>query len=360
MTDTPLYASWAPTFKVDGTAQPALARDLVHLEVEEDTSGLRTCVARFADVGPRTGAAVEQFLYLDGDVIDFGKTLEVAVGPSGGERRVFKGPISALEHCYSEAEPHELAVFAEDALMKLRMTRRSKTYENMSDADIARQIAQANGLSADADAPGPTYDVVQQFDQSDLAFLRERARLVQAEVFMDEDTLCFKARTGRTATDVTLVVGNTLLHAAIRADLAHQRTKVKVSGYDAQSRDVIDEEAGADAIQSEAGSGRTGPEILQRAFGERVSQRVREVPLTTGEASQWARAEMLRRARGFVRLDATTSGTPDLMVGSKVEIQGMGRPFDGGGYYVTRLSHVYEHHNGLRTRFEAERATVNA
>lgn len=358
MTERPLYASWSPTFRVDGSAQPGLARDLTYLEVEEDTEGLRTCLARFRSIGPKSGALVEQFLYLDGQIVDFGKTLEVAVGPSGDERIVFKGAISALEHRYAESEAHELAVLAEDPLMRLRMTRRSRTYENQSDAQIARAIAAEHRMDADADAPGPIYDVVQQWNQSDLAFLRERARLVQAEVFMDEGKLCFKARGTRTGTEVTLVAGNTLLRAVVRADLAHQRTTVKVSGYDAQARDVIEADAGSDAIRSEARSGRTGPEILQRAFGERIAHRTRDVPLTSPEATQWARAEMLRRARGFVHLDATTTGTPDMIVGSRVEVQGMGGAFDGGNYYVTRVCHTYEHRNGLRTHFEAERPTV--
>ena len=37
--------------------------------------------------------------------------------------------------------------------------------------------------------------------------------------------------------------------------------------------------------------------MLQRAFGERVSFRVRDMPLKDDEATEWARAEMLRRAR---------------------------------------------------------------
>jgi phage protein D len=359
MTDRPLYASWAPTLDVDGSAKPELARDLVYLEVEEATEGLRTCVARFVNVGPRSGAAVEGFLYLDGRTLDFGRRLDVAVGPPGGERRVFQGTVSALEHRYAEGQAHELAVFAEDALMKLRMTRRSTTYAKTTDARIAEDLATEHGLRADCDAPGPTYDVVQQWNQSDLAFLRDRARLIQAELFVEDGTLCFKARGARTATVVTLVAGNTLLRAHVRADLAHQRTRVEVSAYDARARDGIDEEAGPDVVRAEVEAGRSGPDVLQRALGARVFRRHRQAPLTSAEAAAWARAEMLRRARGFVQLDATTSGTPDLVVGSKVELQGMGGPFDGAPYYVTRVCHTYERRNGLRTHFDAERATVN-
>ena len=105
-------------------------------------------------------------------------------------------------------------------------------------------------------------------------------------------------------------------------------------------------------------SGRTGPEVLERAFGERVSMRTRDVPLTSDEAHQWARAEMLRRARGFVRAVGMTRGSPDMIVGSKLSLSRVGAPFSGGGYYVTRVCHTYDHDSGHRTTFEAERATL--
>jgi phage protein D len=357
MTEALLTAT-APVFEVDGAVKGELARDLLHLEVEETTSGLKTLCARFVAQGPVPGSPSEAELYLDGSLLDFGKKLSVSLGAGGDARTVFVGSVSGLEAVYHEGQEPEVVVFAEDALMKLRMTRRMKTYEKMTDAQIAEALATEHGLTARADADGPTYDVVQQWNQSDLAFLRERARLIQAEVWCQDDTLYFQTRDRRTATEVTLVQGNHLLDLQVRADLAHQRTKVKVSGYDASRREALDEEAGAEAIQAEVSGGRTGQSVLERAFGERVSYRVRAVPLTSAEATAWARAEMLRRARAFVTVTGTTRGTPDLTVGSRVTLERAGRPFNGSGYYVIRVCHTYDLKNGHRTRFEAERATV--
>jgi phage protein D len=355
----PLLASTFPVFKVDGNVDGGLARDLLRLEVEEGTDGLRTLTAVFQAVGLSGSGETEPLLHLDGSDLDFGKQLEVSIGPPGDERAIFNGLISGIELEHAEGDMPVVTAFAEDALMKLRMTRRMKTYEQMSDADIAQTIAAEHGLAATADADGPTYDVVQQWNQSDLAFLRDRAALIQAEVFVDGDTLTFTSRTNRRGTRITLVQGGDLLSVRVRADLAHQRTKVKVSGYDASARDKIDEEASGDAIQAETSGGRTGPDVLQQALGEHVSYRVREVPLAGGEANAFARAEMLRRARSFVSLAGVTSGTPDMMVGSKVELQRVGGPFEGGDYYVTRLQHTYDLRDGFRTHFHAERSTVN-
>jgi len=355
----PLLGSVAPVFEVDGQVRGEMARDLVRLEVEEATDGLRVLSLRLRAHGPAPGGAVDQrLLYLDGEVLDFGKRLTVSIGPGGRARTVFDGFVSAIEATFTEGAEPEVLVFAEDKLMTLRMTRRMRTWEEMSDADIARALASEHGLGAEADAEGPSYDVVQQWNVSDLAFLRERARLVQAELWLQDDTLHFRSRGSRQATELTLVRGDTLIEANIRADLAHQRTAVRVSGWDASDRDAIDEEAGGDTVQAEVSGGRTGPEVLERAFGRRVTFRVREAPLADGEALAWARAEMLERSRAFVTALGTTSGSPDMMVGSRLTLERVGDPFAGPGYTVTSLRHTYDLEQGHRTHFQAERPTV--
>lgn len=357
--DSSLLSSSAPVFLLDGERQGRLSTALVRLEIDEDLHGMKRLSARFTAWGRASERdSEEQELYLDGRVFDFGKRLEVSIGPADLARTVFKGAISAIEAEYREGCEPEALVFAEDKLMELRLTHRFKTYENVTDADIARQIANEHGLASDVAADGPPHDVVQQWNVSDLAFLRERARLIQAEVWVNDSTLSFKTRDQRSGTEVTLVQGNHLLRLQARADLAHQRTSVVVTGYDVSERDKIDESADAKAIQSEAGAGRHGPAVLKDAFGAFATMRGREVPLRADAAQAFARAEMQRRARSFVRITGLTRGTPDLMVGGKVTLQRVAQPFAGGGYYVTRVMHTYDLDDGHRTLFAAERPTV--
>lgn len=354
-TASDLLGSSAPVFLVDGTRQPGLARDLLRLEVSEDTQGMKRLAARFVAWGPRPGEANEGELYFDGQVLDFGKTLRVSVGPAAGARTVFEGTVSAIEADYEEGHEPQVQILAEDALMRLRFAHRCRTWLQASDEDIARALAAEHSLTAEVDAPGPTHPVVQQFNQSDLAFLRERARLLQAEIWLEGTALHFAARERRAAPETVLINGNQLLRLSARADLAHQRSDVHVSGYDVDAREAIDESAGADAVRAEAGSGRLGAELLGQAIASFSGQRVREVPLDSSQAAAWARAEMLRRARGFVRVKGVTSGSPEMVVGSAVTLNGVAPPFAGGRYRVTKLTHSYDLASGLRTAFEAER-----
>lgn len=358
MTD-PQLAITAPVFTVAGELSADLARDCIRLEIEESTEGLRTLRAQFVAVGDGATGPQSSMLYLDGTILDFGKTIKVALGPDSGQRTTFDGVISGLEAVYADGTPPVVVVYAEDALMRLRMTRRMRTYKRVTDADLARQVADAHGLDATVAADGPRYDVVQQINQSDLAFLRERARLVQAELWCTGRTMFFSTRDRRAGTRLQLINGGDLLSVRVLADLAHQRSEVLVTGFDSGSATVINARAGKEAIKAEASQGRTGPEVVAKALGPSTSVRFREVPQNGAEAGAWARAEMLRRARSFVTVCGTTRGSPDLIVGSILELSDVGRPFDGDGYYVTRFCHHYDHTSGLRTRFEAERAVIN-
>ncbi|GAB2708187.1 phage late control D family protein [Aliiglaciecola aliphaticivorans] len=348
-----------PAFNVDGEDISELIRDVVYLSVKEGLDGMKTLVARFTAIGPVEGQETENLLYLDGRYLDFGKRVKVAIGAGSWQRIIFDGYISALEIQFEEGLYPEFSFCGEDRLMDLRMIRRSKTYIEMSDQQIVQEVANEHGLQSEVDASGPTYDQIQQCNMSDLAFLRERARLLQAEVWLEGETLHYKTRDKRSGTSLTLIRGTDLSQVRISADLAHQKTKVQIAGYDATQAQAIDESADDAAISSEIAGGRSGVSILQNAFGERTTKRVMEVPLEAEEASTWALAEMQRRARQFVTVNGISVGAPDIVVGSTIRLEKVGAPFSGDGYYVTKLEHLYTLADGHQTHFEAQRAFIN-
>lgn len=353
-----LLDATVPTFWIGGSLRPALARDAVDVLVEETGAGMKRLALTLHAVGPQRGSRDEQLLYMDGDVLDFGADIKVAMGRASGQLTVFAGKISALALSMEQGNGPKVQVFAEDKLMELRMARRFKTYENVSDADLVQQIASGHGLRASADATGPTMKTVQQWNQSDLAFLRDRARRLAADVWLEDGTLHMATRDKRTANKLTLIQGNDLIAVELRADLAHQRSRVNVGGFDATGKDAISEAADATALRAEAGGGRTGIDILAPALGERASHHVRDVPLKDDQARAWGKANLLRRARQFVTVHGVTIGSPAMTVGSLLRLERIGKLFEGDGYYVTRVSHTFDTVVGYRTTFEAERGWI--
>lgn len=350
---TELLTTTQPLVRIEGELVGSVTIDLHSLRIRENTDGLRTLELHLQPDNPLESNPI------DDGVFEFGKHIEVVIGSLEDPRVVFEGKISAIELELEESREPMMVVFAEDPLMELRLTRRAQSWVNRSDAGIAREIAGRHGLRAKVDAEGPTWPAIQQWNTSDLAFLRERARLIQAEVWVEAGTLHFESRAARSGTELTLVHGNELLQVVARADLAHQRTSVRVRGWDAIEARALDELAEGSLIRDEIGQdGRTGPELLEQNFGKRSSVRIREVPQDREQALAIAQAELLRRARAFVQITGITRGSPTMQVGSRLTLERIGRPFEGAGYYVSAICHTYDRVRGFRTAFEAERATL--
>lgn len=349
------YAS-RPRIKVDGELKRELGdNELLSLLVEESMLGLFRCEAHFSNWGTKSSRA--DFLFFDRQTLDFGKELTVECGTPDASQAIFKGRITGMEALYPQQRAPELTVLAEDRFQDLRMERRTRSFENVSDSDVIQQLASQHGLSAQVDVDGPTYRVLAQVNQSDLAFLRERAVAIDADLWVEDRTLHAQTRSRRTSGNVTLTYGADLLEFTVLADLAHQRTSVKVSGWDVASKDKIDEEATESVVSSELDGGRSGSTVLARALAERKERVVFATPLSQAEARAVAEARYRTRARRFLRGHGVVDGRPGIRVGSKLDIRGLGDLFNGN-YYVTRARHTFDLRDGYRTSFEVERAGI--
>lgn len=350
-TTSAVYAA-RPRIRLENQAEPILTQGMFSFLVEETTAGLYRCEANFGNWGTRDRDV--GFLYLDRQVFDFGKAFAVVAGDAQTEAVIFDGRIAGLEAHYLQTHTPQLTVLAEDRFQDLRMTRRTRTFEDASDRDVIEQIAAENGLSPDIDLDGPTYRVLAQVNQSDLAFIRERARAVDGEVWVDGATLFAQARRRRDKGTVRLTYGRGLQSFSVTADLATQRTSLSVSGWDVDSKEGVEFEATEAAIRSELNGFESGTGILQNAFGKRVERIVHMVPFNQDEARYFAEAHYRRMARGFVRGHGVAEGDGRIRVGTRIEIQGVGGLF-GQAYYVTDVRHTFDMVQGFLTQFTVER-----
>jgi len=239
-----------PTLNLAGQDKAALADGLLHLMISEDLHGLYACEALFNNWQNGDHA------YFDRRVFDFGKAFKVKLG-ADANTTLFAGRIMALEAEFPEGEAARLRVLAEDRFQDLRMTRRTRTFSDLSDADLMRQIAGEHGLTTDINLNGPTHKVLAQVNQSNLAFLRERARAIDAELWMDGSQLIAKQHDARPQTTLKLSYENQLRSFTVLADLSHQRTSVTASGWDVAGKKALKYEATDQVIRSELGKGST-------------------------------------------------------------------------------------------------------
>jgi len=340
-----------PAIFIGGTEETSLSQGLLSLSIHEDVQGLYRCEARFGNWGPKNND--NDFLYFDRKKLDFGKQFQVKVE----QDVIANGRISAIEANFPEGEPPEITVLVEDRFQDLRMTRRTRVFDNASDSDVMTSIANDHGLQPNINVTGPTYKVLTQVNQSDLAFLRERARAIEVELWMDDTTLNAQPRSARTAAPIKMAYGADLISFNATADLAGQRTSVTVSGWDVAGKSALKYEAADSVISGELNGDDSGISILQSAFGARKENLAHAVPLNSQETQSVAEAFLKMSARRFVVGRGVAQGNAKLRVGCTVELSAVG-PLFNGKYYVCESHHTFENASGYRTGFTAERPGI--
>jgi Bacteriophage probable baseplate hub protein len=340
-----------PRLTLGDSFAPTVMENVVALEVEEDIAGMAALEVSLSAQGDADPSGTRD--YLDRSVLDFGTKVAVTLGPEDSGT-LFQGWISALGADFPGDSSSTVTVKAEDGLQELRRTRRTRTFEGLSTADIAQTIAGDHGLTAQVDVDGPQRRLTSQVNLSDLAFLRTLAQADGAEIWLEDTTLRLQRRPDRDGGSVALVYGEALRSFAVTADLAHQCTDLTVMGWSPADKDVITELADADDLGDELAGDTSGAACLAGAFDERHERIVVAEPLDSADARARARAAYLDRARRFVTGTGTCEGNQEVRVGARVELSGLGTIFTGD-YRVVRTCHRWDLVRGYETDFDVER-----
>lgn len=347
----PLQSS-RPVIQIDGQSADDLAAALNDLRIEERSDGLAHCELAFGNWGLRNG--VNDYTLFTRDRLEFGKRIEIKLA----DQRIFAGRIMAIVGRFPHGGIPEIVVFAEDRLQDLRMQRRTRCFEQQSDADVARTIASDHGLQAAVDLSGPTHTVLAQVNQSDLAFLRERALAAGGELWIESDTLHLTTRPARAgSTPVALAYGSNLLGFEVRADLALQRSRLTVSGWNPQDKQAIKESAEAAVLSGELDGGESGVALVARVLGERPDTAAHLNPSDASEARAIAESWLRQIGRRFVVGRGKASPDARIKPGARVELSGLGALFNGK-YTVTEVCHRFDLVEGARSEFTVERPAI--
>lgn len=347
-TSTSQLQSARPTISIGGQDQPPLQGALLRLQIVKTCQGLYHCEAVFDNWGSKNNGI--GFLYFDRSLLEFGKALEIKLN---GES-LFSGRIMGLEAIFPEGAAPTIAVLAEDRFQDLRMTRRTRTFKDVSDSDVFSQIANDHGLTPQVQVSGGTHKILAQINQSDLAFLLERCRAIEADLWMDGTDLHVQGRS-RSQRPLSLTYGGALREFNVLADLAGQRTSVTASGWDVAGKSAIAVESTDSVVSAEIGGDTSGASVLRRAIGERKENLAHSAALTSQDAQAVAESYFKISARRFLVGHGVAATDARLDAGAQVDLHGLG-PLFSGKYWLAEVCHIFDLENGMRTTFTAEKA----
>ena len=334
-----------------------IAHDIAGIELVQEPNTLdhlRISIAQAADPGVAIslGARTQDPLL----VFVEGSAIELSLGYVDALARVFEGEVTGVVAIFPEDGASTLEVHCHSYMHRLRRSARTKTYLKQKDTALALQLGRQAGLRVQADDSKVTHDFVLQYNQTDLEFLLERASRIGFELIADGKTLQFRKAGGTGASGPKLTYGggsSPLLSVTLREELLGQGDSVTVRSVDLKGKAIVGKAAAAVVTPDAA---RSAPTLSKRAFGATETFVVDRPLATKADADALAASILNGRARGFVTGSGRSIGLPSLRAGGVIELDGVGKKFNGK-YYVAQSTHVVGD-DGYYTSFRVRRNAV--
>lgn len=352
--DTPAVLHNRPTILIDQKQYALISELALSFEMTEQEGGLSTLELRLSNVASNPRGSAD-LAFDDNTIFKLGAHIALYAGEVKGPSEIFRGVITGLEAEFSDEQPPELVVLAEDLLQQARMQRRTQTYADTTVEKLAKNLANQLGLKPVIASFPSTLGTQVQLNESDLAFFRRILARCDGDMQIVGDELHVSRRQDVKRGALKLRLFDELRRARITADLAEQVSKVTVAGWDAEQGQRIKASSSAGGLGP--GQGVNGSAALSQAFPTRNHHVAHLVAGDQTEAKALADTIFTERARRFVRVDGTAHGNPALRVGTQVSLSELGRRYSND-YYVTTCIHRWDVERGYETDFEAECAFI--
>lgn len=285
---------------------------------------------------------------LDGGPFDLTKEVEIGAGDAENQvTTLIKGEITALEPSFDEGMVAELLVRGYDKSHRLYRETKSRAFLNKKDSELAKELAKEGDLEVDAEDSIAVYDHVYQHNQSNLAFLMQRAWRIGYECYVEDGKLYFRSPAPN-GSAVALNWGEDLLSFRPRMTLAEQVDEVIVKGWDVEKQQPIVGQAQEGNLYPEVEESKNGAEWAG-AFGTGKLVIVDQPVISQAEADKLATARLDERSGAFIEAEGTAFRRPDIRAGKMVELKLLGQRFSGK-YLVTSATHIYNS-EGFSTHF---------
>lgn len=330
------------TITVDGTAlSDAATRDLTLIRVEESLTLPAAFMVRFFD---------PSFELVDQPIMAVGAEVRIDVGWDDPLTTLMRGEVTGVTVEARDSGSVELVVTGLDKMHRALRGTRAETYQNQSDADIAKKIAGAAGLTPDVDATGEPYDYLFQINESDYQFLRNRARRLGFDFWVSDGKLHFKDG-ARPASTLEAAWGENLLRLKARMSSVNAVDEVQVRGWDPETQAEVVGKATSNGFEPSSATFYT--EHLTKtksAFTAKTRVTGRFPVDSQAEADAIAGSMRERLSSAGLVVRGEIEGDPAVGAGATIKLSGVGTRLSGD-YLLTSVEHVFSANRQYRTRF---------
>ncbi|EFM11325.1 conserved hypothetical protein [Paenibacillus curdlanolyticus YK9] len=288
-------------------------------------------------------------------LFSFGRKIEIKFGYADAMKVMLIGHVTAISVDFGESGTPQMTVSGYDTTYAMMKGNEARSWDNIKHSDIASAIASDYGLQADCEATPVTHPkLTKQEGQSDYQFLKSLAEQNYYDLYIAGDKLMFKTPAIKAEPILTLEWRKSLLSFRPDVNLTGQVSEVEVRGWDPkEKKEIIGTARSGDEQLADDGKGRkSGSAYMKQLHRGKVVETVRRPVFSQAEADRIARSMLNKRAEQFVTGRAEAIGIPDLLPGSRIALQGLGRMFSTV-YYIEETGHSMDA-SGYRTTIKVK------
>lgn len=309
---------------------------------------------------------------LTGAGLAIGTCVQVWAGAASDQstKQLIIGEVTAIEGRYEYLTGLTL-VRGYDLGHRLQRVRRTRTFVNMTDSDIASQVAREGGLTLGEITPTRVvHGHLGQCDETDWDFLKQRAREIGYEFGMTDGKFCFRKASSVSRVSgepLTLTIGENLRWFAPRVTAGNLTGNVEVRVWDPLQAKVTS--ATAESTTGTASTSGPTAATLGQQFGQAAQAGASDEPPAAGEenlgpppsltayviadrpvgsgasassaATQVAGGLAEHLASTFAEAEGDAAGGPQIQAGAVVQVEGVPDQFTGD-WVVTNARHVFD------------------
>lgn len=254
-------------------------------------------------------------------------------------KEVFSGEITSIDAHFTERTQAPIVVRCYDNSQRLHRGRFSRSFVNKTDSDIVIEIANESDIEiGEIEASGQPHDYLFQQNQSNMAFLRQRAELIGFELFFKDGQLHFrKPKPGNT---LSLEWLREIRSFRTRVTSIEQVSEVEVRGWDYMLKRPIIAKAESEEVLTSTNNGKGS--TTSKKFSGLCPPKMIVVDRPTfnqPEAEKIAQSVCDELGGQYVTAEATAAGNSDIRPGQMVDLTNMGP--HTGTYYITEARHIY-------------------
>ena len=312
-------------------------------------------------------------------LFDPGQEVELWMGyfkpPKGGQgalRLMLTGVITKVAPSFPAAGVPTLKVSGVNSLARLIKKQETHVYkEKLRDSDIAMEVDKRGNLTfnnvkipvetnKEARAKEPEHpDKVTQKNQYDVLFLLQLAHRNGYDLVLRgeekngqyKQSLYFGPSTQKPPQTFLVEWGKSLVQFNPTMKTMKQVNELTVCGWDAMKKEEIKVTVSRKDLDTKGLKDEERLYRIEQGFSEKAEVVVDRPFRNAAEAKTFALGQLSDISKNLVTTHGSTLGTTGIRAGQKIEVQGVGRTFNGP-YFITSSTHVIGA-GGYLTEFDA-------